>query len=101
MHLPWYYSNIDQKTLNKHLKCVNNIEGHGLAFSLVGNLLGWKVGRDKVKVEIDPWVASRGLYKLPNNLLATLQRKGNLNLAQAVLQGCPLSSTKSQKMQIN
>jgi len=44
----------------------------GLAFPLVGNLLMWKVGREKVKVGIDPWVGSGGLYKLPNKVITTL-----------------------------
>jgi hypothetical protein len=44
----------------------------GLAFQLVGNLLMWKVGREKVKVGIDPWVGSGGLYKLPDKVIATL-----------------------------
>ena len=61
----------------------------------------WKVGREKVKVGIDPWVGSGGLYKLPDNVIVTLQRKGILNPAQADLQHCPLSGTMSQKMQIN
>jgi hypothetical protein len=92
---------MDQKP-SKSIQNVSIIwKAMGLAFPLVGNLLVWKVGREKFKVGIDPWVGRRVMYKLPNNLIATLQRKGNLNLAQATLQSCPLSSTKSGKMQIN
>ena len=72
----------------------------GLAFPLVGNLLMWKVGREKVKVGIDPWVGNGGLFKLLENVITTLQIKGILNRAQAYLQSCPLSGTMSKKMQI-
>jgi hypothetical protein len=40
---------------------------------------------EKVKVGIDPWVSSGRLYKPPDNLIATPQRKGIPNLAQETL----------------
>ena len=58
---------MDQKTLKKHSKCVNNM-AMGLAFPLVENCKVRKFGNgEKVKVGIDPWVPSGQLYKLPDN----------------------------------
>jgi hypothetical protein len=38
-----------------------------LAFPLIGNWLAWKMGiKINVKVGIDPWIGSDGMYKLSN-----------------------------------
>jgi len=71
----------------------------GLAFPLVGNWGVRKFGnKEKVKVGIDPWVRSGGLYKLSHSLIKSPQRTCIPNLAQENLQIRPPFGTKSGKM---
>jgi hypothetical protein len=45
----------------------------------------WQVGKgDKVKIGLDPWIGSKGLHKLPPQLIQEIRSKGFYTLRQIV-----------------